>query len=112
MSPDLMKKLERAIVGGTHTIEDVEQAIEHRTMQLWEQGESAIVTQILQYPRIRSVEMFLMAGALSDLKDLAQRVQEFAKEQGADRMQVGGRPGWERALVGYESLGVFLVKDI
>lgn len=106
------KGLERAITGGTHTIKDVREAIDARQMQLWLEGNSAVVTQVCRYPRLVSVEMFLMAGDLSELKMIEARIVDWAKTNGLDRVQLGGRSGWQRALPGYESLGVMLVKDI
>jgi hypothetical protein len=48
--------------GGTHTIEDVEDAIRSGRMQLWPAERACAVTEIVVYPRKTVLHVFLGGG--------------------------------------------------
>ena len=109
--------IERALkyAGGTHTSEDILDAILAKTMQLWMGERSAIVTEIVEYPQLTSCRIFLAAGQKAELRDVLRlRVERFALEQGATRMEIIGRRGWTRVLesAGYKPASQVITKEI
>lgn len=91
----LQNRLTKALkIGGdTHTIEDIQQAIARGTMQCFVKGDSFAITEIINAPKKRFLNVFLIVGELSIL-ELHDEVEEFAKMAGCDFMQAYGRPGW------------------
>jgi len=104
-------KLERALeyAGGTHTLADVLAAVERGDMQLWPGRRSVIVTELVQYPRLRAARVFAGAGDLDELRGMETAVAEWARAQGCERVEGFGRVGWGRALrgMGYDETRVF-----
>lgn len=92
--------IERALrhSGGTHSFEDVKEAIEQGLMQLWPVPGGCIVTEILQFPRRRVLNVFLGGGDMAQLLDLHESVIAWAREQGCDAVRASGRWGWKRVL--------------
>ena len=67
----LSEKICKALkFGGTHTPEDVEKAVARQEMQAWMDGESIIITQVVDYPLIKVCEIFLAAGDLETCWDI------------------------------------------
>jgi len=86
--------------GGTaYTIEDVEQMITEGKAQMWPNGDSVIVTEVIQYPRAKHLHLFLAGGSLEELDALLPEVLEWGKAQGCDRVTLSGRRGWERSFL-------------
>jgi hypothetical protein len=109
--------VERALkyAGGTHTAEDILDAILAKTMQLWMGERSAIVTEIMVYPQLTSCRIFLAAGQKAELRDVLRlKVEAFALEQGATRMEIIGRRGWTRVLAdaGYTPASAVITKEL
>ena len=91
----LAEALERA--GGTHTVEDVRAQLDRGEAQLWETEDATIVSEILRYPRVREVRLWLAAGELEAVLGLARAVVKWAKdEMGCERATVYGRKGWQK----------------
>ncbi len=89
-----------ALAGGSHTLEDIGDAIEAGQMQFWPGVKSAIVTQIEQSPRRRTVHFFLAAGNLAELEAMVPSILEWAqKVEGCDGATLSGRPGWQRSFL-------------
>jgi hypothetical protein len=91
----LEKRLKKALAlgGNTHTIEDIQQAIALGTMQCFVNGDSFAITEVINAPQKRFLNVFLVVGDLSIL-ELHDEVEAFAKQAGCDFMQAYGRPGW------------------
>lgn len=91
----LNKRLARALKlgGDTHTIEDIQQAIARGTMQCFVKGNSFAITEVINAPQKRFLNVFLIVGELNIL-ELHDEVEAFAKQAGCDFMQAYGRPGW------------------
>lgn len=98
-SEQLQKRLQRALdlSGNTHTIEDIQQAVARGQMQCFVDGDSFIITEIMQYPRKRILNVFLIVGDISVI-DLFPKIGDFAREAGCEYMQGFGRDGWKRVL--------------
>ena len=89
-----------ALAGGTHTKEDVADAIAEGTMQFWPGQTSAIVTQIEVSPRRKTVHFFLAAGNLTELEAMVPSILEWAQIcHGCDGATLSGRPGWQRSFL-------------
>lgn len=84
--------------GGTHNLEDVAMALHKDNMLLWPAHESVLVTEVVQYPRIKTLHVFLGAGKMEEIKEMLPYVFKSAKEQGCQRVTSTGRRGWDRAL--------------
>jgi len=101
LDPDeLQKRLARALkVGGdTHTPADVARAVQEGRMQAWLNGDTVVVTEIVQYPRGSSINIFLAVGNLDEVMALQPQIEAFGKAHGCDRMHMIGRPGWKAVL--------------
>lgn len=95
-SKELTKRLARALKlgGNTHTIEDIQQLVARGQMQCFVKGHSFVITEVINAPQKRFLNVFLIVGDLSVL-ELHEEVEAFAKQAGCDFMQAYGRPGWK-----------------
>jgi len=99
--------------GDTHKEGDVALGIQEGRYQFWPGEKSAVVTQIVRYPNFRSVRIWLAGGDLEELLATERLIAAWAKDIGAKRIEIGGgRPGWERALKGYQKLCPCAVKGL
>lgn len=87
--------------GGTHNLEDVAMALHKDQMQLWPGLESVLLTELVQYPRMKVFHVFLGAGKMTELIQMIPYVVEQAKLEGCRKVTVTGRRGWERVLARY-----------
>jgi hypothetical protein len=91
---------------GRYTAEDIKQGILTKPQQLWIAFDAdnkilgAVVTEIVVYPRLRSLVMHFTGGV--DLKswkpDMLSMLQRFAKENGCDVIESYGREGWGKVF--------------
>lgn len=111
---------------GTHTIEDVERQIVEGRLQFWPGERCAVVTEIVDYPRLRALNFFLVggdptspdglrgAGLTELLEKMEPAIVEWAKELGCTRVAQTGRKGWGRVLapLGYQTALSVMIKDL
>jgi hypothetical protein len=83
----------------THNMQDVADCINSCTMQLWTGDNSAIVTQVQIFPRMKVLHVFLAAGDLVELEIITPRIQKFAEDMGCQKITLTGRRGWSRTFV-------------
>lgn len=106
--------LERA--GGTHDLADVKAQVGAEDAQFWPGRQSAIVTELLIYPKARVLHLWLAGGDLTELTDeLLPRIEAWALEdERCDRATLMGRAGWERTLAskGYAPAARLLTKEL
>lgn len=94
------KILERALeYDNTYNIEDVADCISNGTMQLWPTNNSAVVTQVQIFPRMKVLHIFLAGGNLVELETLTPHIQKFAEDMGCRKITLTGRRGWSRTFV-------------
>lgn len=100
--------------GGTHTLDDVVQAIIKGEMQFWPAPKGCAVTEIVNYPRKKVLHIFLAGGEMEQIIDMDDSAVEFAKMNGCTGMSIAGRKGWKRVLKnkGYLETFTVLGKDI
>lgn len=100
---------------GTHTIEDIEAGIESGQFVFWAGPKSAVITEVLQYPRKRVLHYFLLGGDLRELVEFMEpRITAWAKSIGCNGVSGAGRKGFERvyAKSGFELAWTVIYKDI
>lgn len=92
------ERLQRALdcAGNTHTIEDVVDMVRRGRAQFWTNGDGSIVTEIHEFPRLRSVHYWLISGRLPDCLALEDDINAWAMEQGCTMATAIGRRGWGR----------------
>lgn len=98
---DFRRYIEGALAysGGTHTFEDVCEMVVAGTLQFWPGVDSAIVTEIINTPRQRSLHFFLAGGNLAELEAMVPGVCDWGREQGCTVAGLTGRRGWERTFL-------------
>ena len=103
-----------ARAGGTHTYEDVLQSISVGDMFFWPASKSCMVTEIVQYPRLRALHVFLAAGDLAEIKNMESSLISFAKSLKCSALSMSGRKGWTKALkeLDWEESHITLVKKL
>ena len=99
--------------GHLYTYEDVLRAIDAGRMQLWPIGESSIVTEIIQYPQKKCLNILLVAGRLQDFLDFLTVAEKYCLERGIDQMVGNGRKGFGKVLPeGWEEVTRTFVKKV
>lgn len=88
----LARMLER--MGGLYSLNDILTAIAEGRMQSFVEGNSWVVTQVVDFPRAKALEVFAAIGDLDDLRVLHDRIVAYAAEVGAGVIQAHGRKGW------------------
>ena len=83
----------------THNMQDVADCIDSCTMQLWPGTNSAVVTQVQNFPRMKVLHIFLAGGNLEELETLTPHIQKFAEYMGCQKITLTGRKGWSRTFV-------------
>ena len=69
--------------------------------QLWQGQRSAAVTEIIQFPRLKSLHLWLCGGDLREIvDDMLPQAEAFAKKEGCSRLTTAGRIGWDRVMKG------------
>jgi len=114
VSPLLEKALDE-----TYTIKDILYGLSNDTMQLfisWNNNkiESAVVTEIAQYPQAKVLRYFLAGGTNLEnwLERIQEKIEKFAKQNECTHLEVAGRKGWVRKLKGYQMKAIILSKEI
>ncbi|HZH26793.1 MAG TPA: hypothetical protein VEY95_06370 [Azospirillaceae bacterium] len=89
-----------AHAGDTHTLDDVRAQVERGEAQFWPGRTAVLVTELVDYPRLKACRVWLGGGELEEIKEMVRSVAVWAKAQGCARLEVLGRPGWVRAIGG------------
>lgn len=84
--------------GGTHTFGDVVEGIQSGRMQLWINGRSAAVTEIVAYPRKKVLHGFLAGGNMREIMAMVPSAAEWGRQQGCTSFTLAGRKGWIRVF--------------
>jgi hypothetical protein len=101
--------------GGTHTFDDVAAGVLSGDFQLWHKDNSAIVTEIVVYPRLKDLHFFLAGGNLDELQQMTPIIEDWGKSVGCTRVTLAGRKGWQRTFLkdrGYEPQWQILSKEL
>jgi hypothetical protein len=100
--------------GGTHDIIDIYEGLYKGTMQLWPAEKSCLVTEIINYPKMKVLNIFLGGGDLTEILSMHSDVIRWAKDQGCTALNMTGRFGWKKPLskYGWKPLHSSYVKEI
>lgn len=96
----------------THSLSDVRADILDRRAQLWFFGDAAVVTQVCEYPKMRTLRVWLAGGNLDTLRRAMPALDDAAREFGCKRIEVDGRKGWSRIMTDYYVERVVLTKEV
>ena len=110
--------LEKAL-DETYSIKDILYGLANDRMQLfisWNDNkiESAVVTEIAQYPQAKILRYFLAGGRNLEnwLERIQEKIEKFAKQNKCTHLEVAGRKGWVRKLNGFSVKAYLLNKEI
>lgn len=108
-----------AFNGGTHTFEDVADMIAAGTAMLWTGPASVCVTEIIEYPQKKVLNIFLAGGdapgVLPEMEKILPIILDWAKGQGCQQAIFTGRKGWEKTFLarcGWDFPLVMASKDL
>lgn len=89
---------------GRFEAEDIKENLKTKEQQLWiafnDYIKGAVVTEIIQYPRMRTLVMHFTGGKeLQSWKQpMLNILQKYAKEKGCDVIESMGRSGWSKVF--------------
>lgn len=89
----------------TLTLQDIVDQIATGEMHLWAGTDSAIITQIVQFPRRKALHVPFGGGNLAEIEEMHPYIIDFAKKAECNMITIAGRKGWERTFlksVGFE----------
>ena len=104
-----------AYAGHTHTWDDIAKGVLNQRYQFWYGKNSAIITEIIDYPRLRDLHFFLVGGDMEELRAMRGPIEEWGKENGCSRVSCAGRKGWARSFLkdeGYSVDWVVMSKEL
>jgi len=101
-----------------YTTDDILKGLVNNSFQLFiswnNKVESAVVTEVAQYPQKKICRYFLAGGSNMEnwLEPIQQTIEKFARHNNCDSVEVAGRKGWARKLKGYEQKIYLFSKEI
>jgi hypothetical protein len=87
-----------AYSGGTHLFEDVVQGVIDGRMQAWVNGDTIAITEVVVFPRKKTLHCFLAGGKLRGVIEMMPSAIAWGQVQGCTAFTVAGRKGWMRVL--------------
>jgi hypothetical protein len=92
------RRFERALhyAGDTHAVEDVIAKVREGRAQYWGDDEASVVTEVLSYPRLKAVNLWLVSGELQRCLALEGEIFDWARDNGCTVATATGRRGWLR----------------
>ena len=99
----------------THSWEDIKNGILKKRYHLLALKNTALVCEFLEYPRLKSLNIFLAGGSLEEIKTIFPHIKEWAKDCGAERIEMRGRLGFLKAFkndIDSDNIHIQLTKDL
>lgn len=84
---------------GGFSFEDIVQAVEDGVFQFWPGVDSVILTEIIEHPRRRVVNIVAAGGNLREIEAMIPQLHQWAKTHGCVEAVFVGRKGWERTFL-------------
>jgi len=115
--PQVKAQLEKAL-DGSYSSYDILTYIKENRMQLWiswnDGIEASFVTEVCDYPQMRVMRWVLAGGSNMEswLTLLTEKVENWAKKNKCQRLEIVGRKGWTKVLRDYEPQAVYFVKEL
>ncbi len=101
--------------GGFYTFDDILTAIYTGHMQSFAEGDSWVVTQIIEFPQRKALDLVLLVGNRKDYGALTESVVAFAKSQGLTCILSSPRVGFIKESMrpeGWRVIGFTAIKEI
>ncbi|MBA4275100.1 MAG: hypothetical protein C0436_05545 [Alphaproteobacteria bacterium] len=102
---------------GTEDPDDVRDWVLDRSVQLWvladTEIEGVLITEISMYPKISIARVRHYSGPMSQpiYTMISEVVSAWAKAQGCSKLELWGRPGWERLAGQSVSRSFFVIQS-
>ena len=84
--------------GNLATLDQVKSLVDEGKARFWPGKECAFVTEIVQYPNKRALNIWLAGGDLQEMLSFEPMVRAYAKDKGCDLLVIQGRPGWQKVF--------------
>jgi hypothetical protein len=100
---------------GTHLFEDVAAMVAAGTLQFWDGPQSVCLTEVLQAPQKKVLNVWLVAGNMDELRAMYPVIYAWGKAQGCQLVTHTGRPGWSRSFLkseGWTTQLVVMTKEL
>ena len=110
-------QIEKAL-DGSYSSYDILEYIKQNRMQLWiswnDGIEASFVTEVCDYPQLRVLRWVLAGGSNMEswLDLVTSKVEDWAKRNNCQRLEIVGRKGWTKVLRDYKPQAVYFVKEI
>jgi hypothetical protein len=98
----------------TFNLQDIVDSMAVGDLQLWPGPNSAVITQIVNYPQKKVIHVFLAGGDMDEVKKLEEDLSIWGKHQGCKAVTLVGRPGWKKSFlkdIGYKCTQVQMFKE-
>jgi len=83
-----------AFMGHTHSLQDVLGMIATGELQSFAEGNTWALTHIIDFPRRRVLEIFLVVGDIEEAERLHDVVIAYGRAHGCSLVRTFGRAGW------------------
>lgn len=98
----------------THTPESVYQLIKTGQADLWLHDSHKTASVTFWIPAVDGpiLHVWLAGGRLEELKEALPSVEAWGQKNGAKRLMITGRAGWEKVLPGFRRQAVLMTKEL
>jgi len=108
----LARVLARPGMGGV-TYKHIRAMMAEGLAQRWRADDgSLVITELLEDPAGRYCMIWLAEGEIRSLLELHEKILEWARAEGCNRVRVGGRRGWGRVLEGYHEISTVFERSL
>ena len=84
-------------LSGTHRPEDVAEGVACGRFQEWtNDGDTVVITEVLETPLRRTLNFFLAEGSMPELQAMIPPILDWARMHGCTHASLTGRKGWSR----------------
>ena len=93
-----LARFERALhfAGDTHSVQDVIEKVREGRAQFFGNDDACVVAEVLSYPKLRAVNLWLVSGELQRCLALEDQIFDWGRENGCTVGTATGRRGWLR----------------
>lgn len=101
MPPDqIIARIRKALRHGgeTHTWEDLQEGIITGRYQIFWNDDGACITEIIDNPQLRYLNVFIVAGRFPGVMKLDDEMENFGRIHNCKFMTGSGRQGWQKVL--------------
>jgi hypothetical protein len=90
------RKMARVLdrMGGLYRLDDILTAVHENRLQSFARANSWALTQIIQFPRARVLQIIAIVGDINDIDALQAQILDYANQNGCGLISAYGRRGW------------------